>query len=159
MRFWKAVLIAFLCVASLFARVSPPGHVLRAITDPNIALLLVVLGVFGIYAEFCFPGLLAPGVIGAISLFLGLTALTRLPVTRTRAALMIPGLVFCVFEARWPARGLLTALGAATLIYAAHSALYVRWSTVIALAIPFALVTSFLLSIAIRARRNKLACA
>jgi membrane-bound serine protease (ClpP class) len=138
--------------------VSAPEHLLSAIADPNIALLLVVLGAFGIYAEFCLPGLLAPGVIGAIFLFLGLTALSRFPITRTGAALMILGLVFCVLEARWPARGILTALGAATLIDTAHSDLHVRWSTAIALSIPFALITSFLLSVAIRARRNKVVC-
>jgi membrane-bound serine protease (ClpP class) len=135
-----------------------PEHLLRAIADPNIALLLVVLGVLGIYAEFCSPGLFAPGVFGAVSLFLGLTALSRLPISRTGAAFMIVGLALCVLEARWPARGILTAFGAATLIDAAHSALHVRWSTAIALSIPFALVTSFLLSVAIRARRNKSVC-
>jgi membrane-bound serine protease (ClpP class) len=140
----------------LLAFFPTPEHVLRAIADPNIALLLVVLGALGIYAEFCLPGRLAPGVIGAIFLFLGLTALSRLPISRIGAAFMILGLTLCVLEARWPARGILTALGAATLIDAAHSALHVRWSTGLALAIPFALVTSFLLSVAIRARRNKL---
>lgn len=145
--------------------VTAPEHVLAAIADPNIALILVVLGAFGIYAEFCSPGLLAPGVIGAIFLFLGLTAFSRLPISWTGAAIMILGLIFCVLEARWPARGIFTAvgalgltLGAVTLIDAASPGPRVRWSTAIALAIPFALVTSFLLSVAIRARRNKLVC-
>lgn len=136
--------------------VTAPEHLFRAIADPNIALLLVVLGALGIYAEFCLPGRLAPGAIGAIALFLGLTALSRLPIDRTGAAIMILGLTFCVLAARWPARGILAALGAATLVDAAHSALNVRWSTALALVIPFALVTTFLLSVAIRARRNKL---
>ncbi len=143
--------------------VTAPEQVLAAIADPNIALVLVVLGAFGIYAEFCLPGLLAPGVIGAIFLFLGLTALSRLPIIWAGAALMILGLIFCILEARWPARGILCAvgalgltLGAVTLIDAASPGPRVRWSTAIALAIPFALVTSFLLSVAIRARRNKL---
>jgi membrane-bound serine protease (ClpP class) len=145
--------------------VTAPEHLLRAIADPNIALLLVVLGAFGIYAEFCSPGLVAPGVIGAICLFLGLTALSRLPISRTGVALTILGLTFCVLEARWPARGILTAsgalaltLGAITLIDAAGPGPRIRWSAALALAIPFALVTSFLLSVAIRARRNKMVC-
>jgi membrane-bound serine protease (ClpP class) len=129
------------------------------VTDPNIALLLAVFGAFGIYAEFCAPGRLAPGVIGSLFLFLGLAALSRIPITGTAAVLMILGLAFCVLGARWPARGTLTALGAAMLIGTAHSALHVRWITAIALIAPFALVTSFLLSVAIRARRNKMACA
>jgi membrane-bound serine protease (ClpP class) len=135
-----------------------PEHLLRAIADPNIALLLVVLGALGIYAEFCAPGFFAPGVIGAISLFLGITAFSHLPISRMGVAFMILGLAFCVLEARWPARGLLTVFGAATLIDAAHSGLHVRWSTAIILSIPFALVTSFLLTVAIRARRNKSVC-
>jgi len=129
--------------------------VVVTIADPNIALLLVVLGTFGIYAEFCAPGRLAPGVIGAIFLFLGFTALSRLPISRTGIAIVILGLILCVLEARWPARGIFTALGAAALIDAAHAALHARWTTALALAIPFALVTSFLLSVALRARRNK----
>jgi membrane-bound serine protease (ClpP class) len=143
--------------------ITAPEHVLRAIADPNIGLLLVVLGALGIYAEFCSPGLLAPGVIGAIFLFLGLTGLSRLPISRTGAAIMILGLTLCVLGARWPARGIFTAggalglaFGAVTLVDAAGPGLRVRWSTAIALAVPFALVTSFLLSVAIRARRNKL---
>lgn len=146
----------FLCTASLSARVSAPAHLLRAIADPNIALFLVVLGAFGIYAEFCLPGRVAPGVIGAILLFLGLTALSRLPIGRAGVVFMILGIAFCVLEACWPARGILAVLGAATLIEAAHAALQVRWSTALALAIPFVTATSFLLSVAIRARRNKL---
>jgi membrane-bound serine protease (ClpP class) len=146
--------------------VTAPEHLLRAIADPNIALLLVVLGVFGIYAEFCSPGLLAPGVMGALFLFLGFTALSRLPINRIGVAITILGLVLCVLEARWPARGILTAagalalvVGAAALIDPAGSGPRIHWSTAVALAIPFALVTSFLLSVAIRARRNKIVCA
>ena len=165
MSFWKPVLAAFLCAASLSAQVVTTPvreRVLGAIADPNIALLLVVLGALGIYAEFCSPGLFAPGVIGAILLFLGLTALSRLPISRMGAAFMILGLTFCVLEARWPTRGIFTAAGALSLVFgaltlidAAGPGLRVRWSTAIALAIPFALVTSFLLSVAIRARHNK----
>jgi membrane-bound serine protease (ClpP class) len=164
----RAALAAFLCAASLSAQVyGVPApvrdRVLGAIADPNIALIFVVVGAFGIYAEFCLPGRLAPGVIGAISLFLGVTALCRFPVSRTGAACVILGLIFCILGARWPTKGIPTAcgalgltLGAVTLIDAASPGPHVRWSTAIALAIPFALVTSFLLSVAFRARRNKL---
>jgi membrane-bound serine protease (ClpP class) len=169
---WKLALSAILCAVSLSAQVyavatplvatSVRERVLVAIADPNIALLLVVLGALGIYAEFCSPGLFAPGVIGALFLFLGLTAVSRLPINRPGAALMILGLAFCVLEAKWSTRGILAAagafglaLGGVTLIDAASPGLRVRWSTALVLAIPFALATSFLLSVASRARRNK----
>lgn len=137
-------------------------RVLLAIADPNIALLLLVLGALGIYLEFSSPGLIAPGVAGAILALLGLTALSMFPIDWLGAALMILGLAFFVLEAKFATHGVLTtggavalALGAVMLIDTSVPELRIRWSTAMGLAIPFALITSFLLSIAIRARRNK----
>lgn len=138
-------------------------RVLLAIADPNIALLLLVIGALGIYFEFSSPGLFAPGVIGAIFVLLGLTALSLFPIDWLGAALMILGLIFFILEAKYPTHGILTvggaiglALGAVMLIDTSVPELRVRWSTALGLAIPFALITSFLFSIAIRARRNKI---
>jgi membrane-bound serine protease (ClpP class) len=137
-------------------------RVLLAIADPNIALLLLVLGALGIYLEFSSPGLVAPGVAGAILALLGLTALSMFPIDWLGAALMILGLVFFILEAKFATHGILTtggaialAMGAVMLIDTNIPELRIRWSTAIGLAIPFALITSFLLSIVIRARRNK----
>jgi membrane-bound serine protease (ClpP class) len=137
-------------------------RVLLAIADPNIALLLLVLGALGIYVEFSSPGLVAPGVAGAILALLGLTALSMFPIDWLGAALMILGLAFFVLEAKFATHGILTtggavalALGAVMLIDTSIPELRIRWSTAIALAVPFALITSFLFSIVIRARRNK----
>ena len=137
-------------------------RVLLAIADPNIALLLLVFGALGIYLEFSSPGLFAPGVIGAVLVLLGLTALSVFPIDWLGAALMILGLIFFILEAKYPTHGILTvggavglALGAVMLIDTNVPELRVRWSTAIGLAIPFALITTFLFSIAIRARRNK----
>jgi len=136
--------------------------VLLSIADPNIALLLLVLGALGIYLEFSSPGLVAPGVAGAILALVGLTALSMFPIDWLGAALMILGLAFFVLEAKFATHGVLTAggaialaLGAVMLIDTNVPELRIRWSTAIGLAIPFALITSFLLSIVIRARRNK----
>lgn len=137
-------------------------RVFLAIADPNIALLLLVLGVVGIYVEFSAPGLVAPGVAGAILVLLGLTALSMFPIDWLGAALMILGLVFFVLEAKFATHGVLTAggaialmLGAVLLIDTNVPEFRIRWSTAAGLAIPFALITSLLLSIAVRARRNK----
>lgn len=137
-------------------------RLLLAIADPNIALMLVVLGALGIYVEFSSPGLVAPGVAGAILALLGLTALSMLPINWLGAALVLAGLVFFVLEAKFATHGVLTAggalalaLGAVMLINTDVPEMRVRWSTALGLAIPFALITSFLFSIAVRARRNK----
>jgi membrane-bound serine protease (ClpP class) len=137
-------------------------RVLLAIADPNIALLLLVLGALGIYLEFSSPGLVAPGVAGAILVLMGLTALSMLPIDWLGAALMILGLTFFILEAKFATHGILTtggaialALGAVMLVDTNVPELRIHWSTAIGLAVPFALITSWLFSIAIRARRNK----
>jgi membrane-bound serine protease (ClpP class) len=137
-------------------------RLLNAIADPNVALLILVIGILGIYVEFSSPGLVAPGVGGAILVLLALTALAMFPIDWLGAALMILGLAFFVLEAKFTTHGVLTtggavalALGAMMLVDTNVPELRVHWITAIGLAIPFALITSFLLSIAVRARRNK----
>lgn len=137
-------------------------RILSAIADPNIALLLLVLGALGIYAEFSSPGMVLPGVLGAIAVLLGLTAMAMFPIAWLGAALMILGLAFFVLEAKFATHGVLTLggavalmLGALMLIDTNEPALRIRFSMALAVTIPFALITSFLLSIAVRARRNK----
>jgi membrane-bound serine protease (ClpP class) len=143
-------------------RPSAGERLMLSIADPNIALLLVVLGALGIYVEFSAPGLVLPGVAGAILALLGLTALSMLPIDWLGAALMIMGLGFFILEAKFATHGVLTAggavalaLGAVMLVNTNIPELQVHWSTALGLAIPFALITTFLLSIAVRARRNK----
>jgi membrane-bound serine protease (ClpP class) len=143
-------------------RPSARQRLLVAIADPNIALLLLVLGALGIYAEFSSPGLIAPGVIGAILVLLGLTALTMFPIDWLGAALMILAFAFFILEAKFATHGVLTAggavamlLGAVMLIDTSVPEMRIHWSTALAVTVPFALITSFLFSIAVRARRNK----
>jgi membrane-bound serine protease (ClpP class) len=83
-------------------RLEEPGWLIRllaTITDPNVAFILMIVGVYGLIFEFSNPGTVAPGVIGAICLVLGLYALNMLPVDYTGLALMLLGLAFLVAEA------------------------------------------------------------
>ena len=137
-------------------------RILSAIADPNIALLLLVLGALGIYAEFSSPGLVLPGVLGAISFLLGLAALAMFPIGWLGASLVVLGLTFFVLEAKFTTHGILTAGGAVALLLGAmllidtnEPALRIRFSVALGVTLPFALITSFLFSIAMRARRNK----
>ncbi|MFC5462822.1 NfeD family protein [Massilia niabensis] len=82
-------------------------NVLGAITNPGVALLLMTIGVYGLLFEFMNPGFVAPGVIGAICLLLGLYALQLLPVNYAGLALIALGLLFMVGEAFLPSFGVL----------------------------------------------------
>jgi membrane-bound serine protease (ClpP class) len=89
---------------------------LSAISDPNIAFLLMLIGFYGLILEFWNPGSFAPGVIGAISLIVGLTALTALPVNYGALGLLILGILLMIGEAFTPGIGALGIGGLAAFI-------------------------------------------
>jgi len=137
-------------------------RIISAIADPNIALVLLVIGALAIYVEFSSPGLIAPGVIGAILVLLGLSAISVLPINWLGAALLLVSITLFALEAKFAAHGVLAAgatvsmvLGALMLIDSPLPELRIHWSTAIGLALPFSLITATLVSLAVRARRNK----
>jgi membrane-bound serine protease (ClpP class) len=83
------------------------SHLLSAITNPSLALLLMLIGIYGLVFEFSSPGMVAPGVIGAICLLLALFALQMLPVSYAGLALILLGLGFLIAEAFLPSFGVL----------------------------------------------------
>ena len=139
-------------------------QILSTISDPNIALILLVVGALLLYVEFGHPGMIVPGVAGAVLLLLGLSAFSVLPINWLGAALLLMSMVMFVLEAKFATHGVLTAggalcmiLGAMLLVDSPLPELRIRLSTAISVALPFAVITAFLLSLAIRARSNKVA--
>jgi membrane-bound serine protease (ClpP class) len=92
---------------------------LSVITDPNIALLLLMLGIYGLIFEFLVPGTVVPGTIGAISLLLGLYALALLPVSYAGLGLILLGLGLIVAEHFAPSFGILGIGGAISFVLGA----------------------------------------
>ena len=78
---------------------------LAVITDPSVALILMMLGVYGLFFEFSNPGFVLPGVVGAICLFLGLFALNMLPVNYAGLLLLLLGFGFLIAEVFFPSYG------------------------------------------------------
>ena len=143
------------------ARRSMRERLMAEIADPNIGFILLVLGALGIYVEFSSPGLIFPGVLGAILALLGLSSLTILPINWVGVALLMLSVAFFVLEAKFTSHGILGIGGTVAMVLGAlllingPPELRIHPATAIGVAIPFALITMFLVSIVIQARRNK----
>lgn len=86
---------------------------LDALASPNVAVMLLMAGLVGLYIEFTTPGVIVPGVVGAGCLLLGTFALQMLPFSWFGLALMLAGIACFVAELYVVSHGLLVALGAA----------------------------------------------
>jgi len=135
--------------------------IFAAISDPNIAFILLVLGALGLYLEFLSPGLIFPGVAGGIMALLGLAAISVLPINWLGVALLLLSFAFFVLEAKFGSHGILAAGGVAAMILGAllfingPPEMQIRLSTALAVALPLAAITVFLLSLIVRVRRQK----
>jgi membrane-bound serine protease (ClpP class) len=136
--------------------------ILDQLMDPNLALLILVVGALLIYLEFNTPGTVVPGALGTLLVLLALFALNLLPVRYTAALLILAAFALLLLEAKFASHGVLAAagilclvFGALTLVAAPIPEMRVHPATAIALGLAFGLVTVFLVRLAIRARRAK----
>ena len=83
------------------------SRLLTVITDPSLALILMLVGIYGLLFEFSNPGFVLPGVVGGICLLLALFALQMLPVNYAGLGLILLGIAFLVAEAFLPSFGVL----------------------------------------------------
>lgn len=136
-------------------------RLLAAITDPGVAYLLLMVGFYGLLFEFYSPGLVAPGVIGGISLLLGLFALQMLPVSYTGLALIVLGVSLMVGEHFAPGFGVLglggvTAfvMGSIMLIDTDSPGYRIPWPLIAGVAVASAGFLLLVLNFALRARHR-----
>ncbi|HOF04191.1 MAG TPA: nodulation protein NfeD [Syntrophales bacterium] len=94
------------------------GHrqrILTALSDPNIAYILFLLGLAGLYFEFSHPGAILPGVVGGISLILAFFAMQTLPVNYAAVLLILFGIILFIAEIKVVSHGILTVGGITSL--------------------------------------------
>ena len=137
------------------------SRLLAVITDPSVALILLMIGVYGLFFEFFSPGFVAPGVLGGISLLLALYAFQLLPVNYAGLALILLGVAFMVAEAFAPSFGVLGMGGIAAFVFGAvilidteQPGFGIPVGLIAAIAVTSALLMGGLASMALKARRR-----
>jgi membrane-bound serine protease (ClpP class) len=135
---------------------------LARIVEPDVFFLLLIVGVLGLYTEFTHPGLVAPGVIGGISMVLALFAMHVLPVNIAGVFLIALALALFILEAKYTGHGVLLAggivamlLGAMFLIRSPLTAGGVSVGVAIGVTLPFAVLTVLLMRLVLRSRKWK----
>ena len=90
--------------------------ILKTISNPNIAYILMMIGLAGLYFEFSHPGAIFPGVIGAIALVLAFFAMQTLPVNYAGILLIVLAIIFFIMEMKITSYGLLSVAGVVSLL-------------------------------------------
>jgi len=129
---------------------------LQVITDPSIAYILLIIGIWGIFFEFMNPGMVLPGVAGAIALLLGLYAFQLLPLPYTT----IMGLIFMASELLVPTHGVLSIGGVIAFFFGSVLLLDVKgystpWGLIIGMSGGSLIFFFILLGFALKARKRK----
>ena len=136
--------------------------VLSKVLNPNIALILGLIGLLGLYIEFSNPGLIFPGVAGGVCIFLALVAFNILPINLLGVVLILAAIVLFVLEAKMTSYGLLASLGIGVMVLGSLilidsplPEMRVKLVTALGITLPFAAITVFLMRLVLLAHRNK----
>jgi membrane-bound serine protease (ClpP class) len=137
-------------------------RLLSKLTNPDIAILLLVLGGLLIYLEFNVPGTVVPGSLGTLFVLLSLFGLNLLPIRHTAIVLLLAAVVMMVLEAKFGSHGVLAlagivslVFGLATLVDGPIPELRVHTATAVGAGLGFGTISFGLAWIALRARRGK----
>jgi membrane-bound serine protease (ClpP class) len=132
---------------------------LARIVRPDMFFILLLVGVFGLYTEFTHPGLVAPGVIGAIALLLAMFAMHLLPINLTGLLLIALALALFILEAKYTSHGVLGVggvvamlLGALMLVRSPLTGAGVSLGAALGATLPFAAITIVLMRLVVRSR-------
>jgi membrane-bound serine protease (ClpP class) len=133
---------------------------LARIVEPDVFFVLLILGVLGLYTEFTHPGVIIPGVVGGICMLLALYAMHILPINIAGLLLILLAIAMFILEAKYTSHGVLVAggvvsmlLGAMFLIRSPLTGGGVSFGIALAVTLPFAVITIFLMRLVLRSRK------
>jgi membrane-bound serine protease (ClpP class) len=134
-------------------------RVLARVVQPDLFFILLVVAVAGLYVEFTHPGLIAPGVVGAIALLLALFAMHLLPINLTGLLLIALALALFIFEAQYASHGVLglggvvaMLLGALLLVRSPLTGARVSLGVALGATLPCAVIAIVLMRLVLRSR-------
>jgi len=137
-------------------------RILDYLMDPDVAFILLAIGLLALYVEFNHPGAVVPGTVGVVFILVAAFALNLLPVRFAALALIAGSFALFALEAKFATHGVLTTggvvlltLGGLLLVDSPIPEMRVHLLTALAVSIPLGVITAFLMSIALRASRNK----
>jgi membrane-bound serine protease (ClpP class) len=137
-------------------------EILGYLMNPNISFLLLAIGALALYVEFNHPGAVIPGTVGVVFILLAAFALNLLPTRFAALGLILVAFALFAAEAKFASHGILTTggivlltLGGLLLVDAPIPEMRVHLLTALAVSVPLGLITAFLMTIAFKARRNK----
>jgi len=137
-------------------------HILDDLMDPNVAFLLLAIGALALYVEFNHPGAVIPGTVGVVFILLAAFALNFLPTRFAALGLILGAFALFAAEAKFATHGVATVggialltLGGLLLVDSPIPEMRVHLLTALSVSIPLGLITAFLMTIALKARRNK----
>ena len=138
-------------------------QVLGYVIDPDVAFICLAVGALCLYFEFNHPGMVIPGAIGLIAILMAVFALHLLPTRFYALGLIVGSFALFAAEAKFATHGILTVggivfltLGGLMLVDSPIPEMRVHLLTALAVSIPLGLITAFLMTIALKARRNKI---
>ena len=136
--------------------------ILATVSDPNIAYILLLVGLAGLYFEFANPGVILPGVIGGISLLLAFFALQTLPVNYAGILLILFGIILFIAEIKVMSHGILTVggiislvMGSLLLFESPDPALRVSWNVMIPALLIISLFFAGVIALVVKAQMRK----
>ena len=158
----KDVVLRLAGVQVITSGMSTRQRILNTVSDPNVAYVLMMVGMLGLFFELSNPGVILPGVIGGISLILAFFAFQTLPVNYAGVLLILLALILFIAEIKIVSHGMLTVGGVVAMIFGSlllfespEPYLRVSWGVILTTVLATTLFFVFAIAKAVKVHRRR----